>query len=117
MEGDRPEIWQVSSFTHTKRGVLEEEVDLRQFFPSGSISTLFCTIPSSDRALPFGYRIYVDNLATTRPLNRAIDSMFEKRWVGNIVVVRYARGNTAKRRFLANIQQPEIELVTALLGE
>ena len=116
-DGCRPEIWQVTSYTSTQDGVIVEEVDLRPFFPNGAISTLFCTIPSSDRPLPFAYRVYIDNLTTARPMNQTIHTIFEMPWAGNIVIVRYARGNTATRRYLANIQQPEAELVTALLGE
>ncbi|KAJ3524010.1 hypothetical protein NMY22_g11188 [Coprinellus aureogranulatus] len=117
-DGNRPEIWEASAYTTTTAdGDVREDVDLRHFFPGGAASILLCTIPSSGRPLPFSYRVYLDNYRTPRPLNRAIDAMLGQTWVGNIVVVRYARANSQKRQSFAHIQRPEAELVVALLGE
>ena len=116
-DGSRAGLQKVSTYTTESAGVLREHIDLRNFFPNGSISFLLCTIPASGSPLPFAYRVYVDNLRKPRALNRTIEEIFARPWIGNVVVVRYGRLSSQPKNCFVNVQRPEAELAVAILGE
>ncbi|KAJ3548214.1 hypothetical protein NMY22_g1344 [Coprinellus aureogranulatus] len=98
-------------------GVVHDEVIVNAFFPAGCLSVVLCTMPDSSSPLPFSYRVYLDNYRTQRPLNRAVDTVFDQLWMGNIVVVKYARSNSSNRYCYVNMQRGEAELLLCILGD
>ncbi|KAF5311411.1 hypothetical protein D9611_011598 [Ephemerocybe angulata] len=90
-----PTVWNAPTNTSTEGANIVEEVDLRDpFFPNGAVSALVCTNPSSTASLPYAYRVYMDPCHVIPPHNRCIEKVFKKPWMGNVVVVRYARNYT-----------------------
>ena len=103
--------------TKSVDGVIHEEADVSQLFPHGAISIILCTNPISGTPLPFIYRVYLDNFKAPRPLNRAMDFMFQSTWVGNIAVVKYARACSSRRRLLIHLQKAEAEILLPIIAE
>ncbi|KAF6751047.1 hypothetical protein DFP72DRAFT_1071906 [Ephemerocybe angulata] len=113
-----PTIWHAPTNTSVEGDNIAEEVDLRvPFFPNGAVSALVCTNPSSAASLPYTYRVYMDPCHVVPPLNRCIEKVFKKPWMGNVVVVRYARNYTLERKTFSHVQKHECEVVVALVGE
>ncbi|KAF6745509.1 hypothetical protein DFP72DRAFT_856457 [Ephemerocybe angulata] len=113
-----PTIWHTPTSTSVDGVSISEDVDLRvPFFPNGSVSMMICTNPSSEASLPYAYRVYMDPCYVVPPHNQCIEKIFGKPWMGNIVVVRYARTYSLDRKCFSNVQKHECEVMIALLGE
>ncbi|KAF6746291.1 hypothetical protein DFP72DRAFT_855551 [Ephemerocybe angulata] len=117
-QASTPDVWHAPTFTCEVDGVVSDEVILSDpFFPNGSISVLFCTNPSTGRPLPFAYRVYLDSGKVPGQVNKCIEKVFQQMWLGNVVIVRYARNNAADRVCYSHMQRHESEIVLALVGE
>lgn len=98
-------------------GGVQDDAVVESFFPCGYLSVVLCTVTEAYNPLPFAYRVYVDNHKTQRPLNRAVDGVFDQPWIGNIVIIKYGRGKNEDKLFYTNLQRGEAELVLCLLRE
>ncbi|KAF6742475.1 hypothetical protein DFP72DRAFT_1081869 [Ephemerocybe angulata] len=113
-----PTVWHAPTGTSVDGGNLAEEVDLSvPFFPNGSVSALICTNPSSTAPLPYAYRLYMDPCHVVPPHNQCIEKVFGQPWLGNVVIVRYARNYTLERKCFCNVQKHECEIIIGLVGE
>ncbi|KAF6750737.1 hypothetical protein DFP72DRAFT_851538 [Ephemerocybe angulata] len=112
-------MWKVPAYTTKEKGVKSEYVDLEStHFPNGSVSVLVSTYPGRKWPMPFVYRVYLDpGNAGPPPLNAAAAKVFQRPWLGNIVIVRYSRSNKNRRLFYGNISRQEHELVFGVLGD
>ncbi|EAU84473.2 hypothetical protein CC1G_01469 [Coprinopsis cinerea okayama7 len=70
-------------------GGLCENLDLRRWFPNGSLSIRLSEMPGINLPFLCDYRLYLDNHRLPVPPNRAVLSCFGIPWSGNIVLARY----------------------------
>ncbi|KAF6742128.1 hypothetical protein DFP72DRAFT_1082577 [Ephemerocybe angulata] len=117
LESSKTEMWSTTAYVSHEGEHPVENLDLRDLFPYGGLSVFFCTNPGSGNPLPSAYRIFVDNFATPRPINRAIDARFDRPWIGNVVVAKYSKSSTCKKPSFVSIPRPEADIVVALVGD
>ncbi|KAF6758164.1 hypothetical protein DFP72DRAFT_845131 [Ephemerocybe angulata] len=116
-ESQKTEMWSTTAYVSQEGEHPEENIDLRDLFPYGGLSVLMCTNPGSGNPLPYAYRIFVDNFATPRPINRSVDAMFDRPWIGNVVVAKYAKTSTAARPSFTSMPRAEADIMVALVGD
>lgn len=113
----RAEVWSLPVYAVKVDGIIQEDAVLESFFPKGCISVVLCTVTDAYNPLPFAYRVYLDNHKAHRPLNNAVESVFDQMWIGNIVIIKYGRSKGDDRLLYTNLQRGEAELVLCILQE
>ncbi|KAJ2920122.1 hypothetical protein MD484_g281, partial [Candolleomyces efflorescens] len=112
----KAELWDAVVHVSSDGISTSEELDLSEHFPNGSFSVLFATVPNTNYPLPINYRIYVDNFTREVPVNTSVAAAFNSFWVGNVVIAKYARGNSYIDEAFANMHRQEVDLLLTLVG-
>ncbi|KAJ3501419.1 hypothetical protein NMY22_g18933 [Coprinellus aureogranulatus] len=100
-DGCKAKIEPLIACTTEENGMFHEHVDVRKYFPDGSISVVLCTFPGSAIPLPFTYRVWFDN----------------HRLDGNVVVIKHPRGNKDNQKEFIHVQRAESEWIMVVLGQ
>ncbi|KAJ3549399.1 hypothetical protein NMY22_g898 [Coprinellus aureogranulatus] len=115
--GSRSEAWNLSVYTIKEGDVMWDMLDVREFFPGGYNTVLLARDPGTNEPLPNQYRLYLDNIQTARPLNRAVQDTLGGLWIGNVVVTKYNRSSVINRRSFAHITRGEADLLVHIVGK
>lgn len=92
-------------------------LDVKDFFPGGYSSVLLTRDPGTNEALPNQFRIYLDNLKTTRPVNKSVQDTLCGNWIGNVIVAKYSKASAVNRRSFAHITRGEADLLVFIVGK
>ncbi|KAJ7040614.1 hypothetical protein C8F04DRAFT_923479, partial [Mycena alexandri] len=69
------------------------DLNLPLLFPNGCMSLRIPNVPGTNIPLPSGWRIYVESGRYPAPPNEAVMTRFNKRWNGNILMVKHRRNS------------------------
>lgn len=72
--------------------IYEQDLDLDELFPNGSLSFRLEAVPGSGFPLPNDFRIYVSRVSALAPINKCIQKQFGHEWRGNVLLAKYGRG-------------------------
>lgn len=91
-----------------------DSFSVSQIFPGGAYSTRVIEYPGTNQRTAYHWRIFVSNHNYPPPVNKAIRTVFDCQWLGNIVVMKHGGG----RRRLMNMvhRSDKMAIVTILSG-
>lgn len=90
-----------------------EYLDVSDFFPNGSYSVRVSVLPGTDDKLSNDWRIFVSKFLHTPPRNKAVEAKYGRKWLGNILMVKYLQGDRSVA--LADVSGPDTELSYVIL--
>ena len=89
-----------------------DQLDVSHVFPNGAMSVRIANFPGTICKLSHDWRIFVSSNSTHSPTNIALQRVFGVEWQGNLVVMKYGKGN---RRKMNNVPPSDKEFVAVLL--
>lgn len=90
-------------------------LNLSSIFPAGYYSIKLTYIPGTSYPLANGMRLFVSHQNDMRALNGAVESIFNQRWFGNILVVKYGK-RIGGREQAIHAQQYDANLLDVVVG-
>lgn len=116
-DGTRPRYEHLQTWTFKEGGKEWQNVEVSQFFPGGYITVVVARFPNGS-PLPWPVRIYIDNHRSECPYNDVFQSVFQREWMGNVVIAKYSKTQTAKKRaFSATYERGETAWIMYAVAE
>jgi len=94
-------------------GSPDDSPDVLPLFPNGAVSARVTCIPGTSFRLLNDWRIMVSSGLALAPINKAVSTLYGRRWAGNIVILKYRRDD---RREIVNVAASDIDMITTIVG-